>query len=77
MVQIPKPVPSFLDTCDKLRVQGNQQIWASKDRNNYYTWDSLHGEIEGFDKRGRHLGAFHALSGEQTKEAVRGRKINV
>jgi hypothetical protein len=77
MVQIPKPVPSFLDTCDRLKVQGNQRIWVSKDRNNYYTWDSLHGEIEGFNKRGRHLGAFHAETGEQIKEAVRGRTIDV
>ena len=77
MVQIPKPTPSFLDMCDKLKVQGHQQVWSSEDRTRYYTWDSLHGEIEGFDKRGWHLGAFHAQSGEQTKEAVRGRKINV
>jgi hypothetical protein len=77
MVQIPRPVPSFLDTCDKLKVHGNQQVWVSKDRNYHYTWDSLHGEIEGYDKRGRHLGAFDAQTGEQTKEAVKGRKINV
>jgi len=77
MVQIPKPVPSFLDTCDKLRVQGGQQVWISKDRSRHYTWDSLHGEIEGFNKRGRHLGAFDAGTGEQIKEAVKGRTIDV
>ncbi|WP_373987714.1 colicin E3/pyocin S6 family cytotoxin [Duganella sp. BuS-21] len=74
---IAKPTPSFLDACDKLYTQRGRQIWASKDRERYYTWDALHGEIEGFDSRVRHLGAFDAISGKQTKEAVRGRKINV
>ncbi|PHV08945.1 hypothetical protein CSQ96_00140 [Janthinobacterium sp. BJB412] len=40
-----------------------------------HTWDSLHGEVEGFNRRGHHLGAFDAVSGEQ--DAVRGRKIHV
>jgi hypothetical protein len=77
MTYTPKPTPSFLDTCDKLHVQSKKQIWASKDRKRYYTWDAQHGEIEGFDSKGRHLGAFDAVSGVQTKEAVRGRKIHV
>ncbi|NGZ87522.1 colicin E3/pyocin S6 family cytotoxin [Duganella aceris] len=77
MANISKPVPSFLDTCDKLHIQGGKQVWASKDRRRYYTWDARHGEIEGFDSRGRHLGAFDAVSGKQTKEAVKGRKLHV
>ncbi|WP_409567724.1 colicin E3/pyocin S6 family cytotoxin [Rugamonas sp. DEMB1] len=77
MVPIPQPTPSFLDTCDKVKVQGGQQIWASPDRRRYYTWDCLHGEVEGFNRRGHHLGAFDAVSGEQIKDGVRGRKINV
>ena len=42
-----------------------------------YTWDSLHGEIEVFDRRGHHLGAAHPVSGVLFKGAVKGRKIDV
>jgi hypothetical protein len=42
-----------------------------------YTWDSLHGEIEVFNKRGKHLGAIDAIHGKLIKDPVRGRKIDV
>ena len=37
--------------------------------------DALHGEIEVFTKRGRHLGALHAVTGALIKPAVKGRSI--
>jgi hypothetical protein len=40
------------------------------------TWDSLHGEVEVFNKRGRHLGVVDPISGEFLKPAVKGRKIS-
>lgn len=77
MVGVPRPVPSYLDGFDKLKVQGGQQIWANKERTRYFTWDYLHGEIEGFNKRGKHLGAFDARSGELIKPAIQGRTLDV
>ncbi|MFW7209732.1 colicin E3/pyocin S6 family cytotoxin [Enterobacter sp. BNK-32] len=41
----------------------------------YYTWDSLHGEVEVFDKNGRHLGVVDPLTGITIKPAIRGRRI--
>ena len=71
------PTPSFLDQCEALGAFNGERRWRSRDRRFYYSWDFLHGEIEVFDRRGRHVGVIHALTGVQTKDAVRGRRINV
>jgi hypothetical protein len=42
-----------------------------------YTWDALHGEVEVFNARGKHLGVIDAKSGDWIKVAVPGRKIDV
>ena len=42
-----------------------------------YTWDSLHGEIEAFNRRGEHLGALDAITGEFIKDPSPGRRIDV
>ncbi len=73
----PKPKPCFLDKQQKFGIRGGQQIWVSKDRERYYTWDHLHGEIEVFNKRGWHLGALDATTGELMKEPKKGRKIDI
>jgi hypothetical protein len=41
------------------------------------TWDTLHGEIEVFDKRGRHRGTIDPVTGEDRKFARKGRTIRV
>ncbi|AXI72405.1 hypothetical protein DTW94_14810 [Streptomyces cavourensis] len=52
--------------------------WYSQDGSRIYTWDGEHGgEVEVFDKRGRHLGVAHPVTGETIKPAVRGRRIDV
>ena len=73
---IPKPTPCFLDLMEKHRVIAGKQIWISPERNRLYTWDSLHGEIEVFDKNGYHLGSMDALTGKLIKPAVKGRRIH-
>mgnify|MGYP000872989609 FL=1 len=45
------------------------------DGNRFYEWDHTHGDIEVYDRRGRHLGSMDAATGEMTKAAVPGRKI--
>jgi hypothetical protein len=52
-------------------------VWRSQDRERYYTWDALHGEIEAFDKRGMHPGVVDTITGVALKPAIKGRKINV
>jgi len=74
---VPKPNPSFLDLCVSLGFIAGDRRWRSADGLRLYTWDALHGEIEVFNKRGRHLGAADALNGALIKPAVKGRKIDV
>lgn len=56
---------------------GGQKRWRSKDGKRLYTWDALHGEIEVFTKKGKHLGALDAVTGQLIKEPIPGRKIDV
>jgi len=56
-------------------VRGGQRVWRSPDYQRYDTWDALHGEIEVFTKRGKHLGALHAVTGALLKPAVQGRSM--
>ncbi len=74
---IPRPKPCFLDECESLGSFNGEKRWRSKDSNRIYTWDSLHGEIEVFNKRGYHLGVLDAVTGEFIKGPVKGRKIDV
>ena len=72
----PIPKPSFLDECDRIGVVNGKKRWRSKDFKRLYTWDSLHGEIEVYNKRGVHIGVLNP-QGIFIKEAVKGRKIDV
>lgn len=76
MSGIPIPNPSFLDECISLGAVHGQKRWRSTDRNRLYTWDSFHGEIEVFNKRGKHLGVLDPL-GVIIKGPVKGRTIYV
>jgi hypothetical protein len=49
----------------------------SPDGDSLFEWDSLHGEIEWYNKRGRHRGSLDAITGEVIKPEVRGRRIDV
>lgn len=42
-----------------------------------YEWDHTHGNVEEYDSRGKHQGSVDPQTGEQTKPAVPGRKINL
>jgi len=71
------PKPSILDEFEFIGAVDGVRRWRSAGSKRIYTWDALHGEVEVFDKRGRHLGALHPISGTWVKEAVRGRRIDV
>ncbi|MBP6740188.1 MAG: hypothetical protein KA146_09355 [Leptospiraceae bacterium] len=73
----PIPTPSFLDDKESYKVINGRKVWRCLKTDRLYTWDSLHGEIEVFNKKGNHLGAIDAVSGMHIKDAVKGRSINV
>ncbi len=75
MSYVVKPFPCFIDSFEFYKVIGGRKVYRNNDF--YYSWDELHGEIEVFDRRGYHLGALHATSGEKIKKAVKGRRLNV
>jgi hypothetical protein len=54
-----------------------ERCWRSKDGKRLFTYDDLHGEIEVFTSRGRHLGAADVITGAYIKEPVKGRRIGV
>jgi hypothetical protein len=55
----------------KTSIQGGgglRKRWKDEE-GNIYEWDSRHGTVEKYDKKGRHLGEFDASTGEQLKLA--------
>jgi hypothetical protein len=77
MVKVSIPKPSFLDTCEYIGVFSGEKRWRSHDGKRIYTWDYLHGEIEVFNKRGKHLGVIDPVHGMMIKDAVKRRTIDV
>ncbi|WP_071837646.1 colicin E3/pyocin S6 family cytotoxin [Hymenobacter norwichensis] len=75
MTYIPIPTPCYLDTCEFLGVINGKKRWRS-DSGRLYEWDSLHGEIEVYNRRGKHI-AVYDPEGNYKKDAVNGRKIDV
>lgn len=75
MVYVSRPVPCYIDRYEYYRVIEGRKVYRDKDR--YYSWDELHGEIEVFDKLGNHLGALDAITGKKIKKARKGRKLHV
>lgn len=73
----PIPRPSFLDDCESLGFVHGERRWRSKNGKRLYTWDALHGEVEAFNTRGRHLGAFDPITEDMIKGPVQGRTIDV
>lgn len=73
----PRPRPCFLDRMVRCGARGGEKRWRSEDGRRIYTWDSWHGEIEVFDRRGWHLGSLEAVSGRYTKGPVKGRRLDV
>ncbi|AZD19637.1 Colicin E3 [Pseudomonas chlororaphis subsp. aurantiaca] len=79
-VLAPSALPGFPDAIRakrKTSVQGSggrRKRWKTA-KGLILEWDSQHGAVEMYDKRGRHLGEFDPLTGEQTKAADRTRSI--
>lgn len=70
------PKSPFLAQKERVRRRGEQR-WRDPDGERLYEWDDLHGEVEVYDRRGHHLGAVDAVTGEFIKDAEPGRTIDV
>jgi hypothetical protein len=76
---LPIPVPNsgFIKDLEYVGTPAGRRRYRNSGRDRIYEWDSLHGELEVYNNRGRHLGAVDAETGELIKSAVRGRRIDV
>ncbi|MHB1155643.1 MAG: colicin E3/pyocin S6 family cytotoxin [Phycisphaerales bacterium] len=78
------PPPAFLPAFSALRpvrrktpIRGGgglRKRWKD-DEGFIYEWDSLHGLLEKYDQRGRHLGEFNPITGRQLNPAAPTRSI--
>ncbi len=73
----PLPKPSILDKLEMIGVRSGRKTWYSSKTKRYYQWDSLHGEVEIYNKRGKHLGVVDHQTGRFIKDPVKGRSIDV
>ncbi len=70
------PEHSILNSLEYLGYFSGRKRWRS-DNGWLYEWDALHGEIEVYNKRGKHLGVMDYETGQLVKPPVKGRKIDV
>ncbi|MGI4763746.1 MAG: colicin E3/pyocin S6 family cytotoxin [Janthinobacterium lividum] len=75
-MNIPVPKTSVLDGFEQVGAPGGRRRWRSDGGQRLYEWDSLHGEIEVYNGRGRHLGTMDA-QGAMIGPAIKGRTIDV
>jgi hypothetical protein len=66
----------FLGNLKRIRTKGHRKRWTNS-RGQVFEEDTLHGELEKYNDRGRHGGSVDPDTGELIKEAVRGRKTEV
>ena len=73
----PIPRPCISDACEYLGYVRGERRWRSEDSKDIMTWDGLHGEVEVYNARGKHVGVKNAVTGVWLKDAIRGRRIDV
>jgi len=77
-IPAPKSLPAF-PTAKRAKSKtpygGGLRIRWVDDDGNIYEWDSQHGKVEKYDRRGRHLGEFDPVTGKQTKDADPTRRV--
>jgi hypothetical protein len=66
----------FLIKQKTVSYQGNKR-WVSEDGTRYFEWDSLHGEIEVYDKKGNALMVLNPNGSYKDKKIKKGRTIDV
>jgi Cytotoxic len=77
VARVPIPSPCYLDMCEYIGASYGRKRWRSRDGGSrLFEWDDLHGEIEIYNRRGKHLGVLDP-QGNLIGEAVPGRTIDV
>ncbi len=81
---MPKPAPKTIAGIPGLTrarpktpvqgVGGLRKRWKDSE-GNIYEWDSQHGTLEKYNKKGKHLGEFDPETGKQTKPADPTREV--
>ena len=71
---VPDAQPSKPKTPKQGGNSGKRKRWKDSD-GNIYEWDYQHGDVEKYDKRGKHKGSINPNTGEQTKPPVKGRTV--
>lgn len=72
----PRPPSPFLDgICERVPHRVPPR-WRHPD-GWLFEWDQRHGNLEGYNKRGKHLGVFDVSTGERIGPPVRGRDVDV
>ena len=71
-----RAVGRFLGHLKRIRTKGQCKRWTNS-RGQVFEEDTLHGELEKYNDRGRHEGSVDPDTGELIKEAVRGRRTQV
>jgi hypothetical protein len=77
------PAPKILEAFPQAKIvkrktpvkEGGSFRKRWEDQDYIYEWDSRHGLVEKYDKRGNHLGEFDPLSGEKINPRVASRRI--
>ena len=77
MAGLPIPEDSWLHRAVLSGSFRGKRIWRSPNQKRFYTWDSLHGEVEVWDRRGYHLGSVDPMTGILVGGPVRGRRQDV
>jgi len=54
---------------ERVRPKSGRHRWIDQNTGNIYEWDYQHGRVEGYDRRGHHLGEFDPETGALTKPA--------
>jgi len=68
----PKELKAF-PNAKRVRSKSQRARWEDDDY--IYEWDSQHGRVEKYNKRGKHLGEFDPDTGKETKPPKPGREI--
>ena len=69
---VPRAFPHLKRVKEKTPISGGggkkRRRWKDQD-GNIYEWDSLHGRVEKYNARGKHLGEYDPDTGDLTKPA--------
>ncbi|GGP62244.1 hypothetical protein GCM10009347_30490 [Shewanella algicola] len=80
VIRAPKEIPGISGlnrVKSKTPIQGGgglRERWKDK-KGKIYEWDSRHGELEMYNKSGKHLGSFDPQTGKQLGDAIKSRNI--